>query len=292
VTLSIVARDAVTRQFGIATTSFVLAVGAAVPHVRAGVGAVAIQAGAPLRWGEDVLDALSLGAPAAVVAAQLSGRAELEDSQVALVDQQGRTAVISGTGLELEVCIEETDHVCVAGNLMEQPTTARHALEAFRSSSADTLAGRLLDALVAADALGGDVRGRQSAALRVAPPVASNPGLGVDLRVDDARDPVKELQRLHRLRIAHDLLAASRGPDGTYRDVDLAMAAHHAAPLDQACLAGAALAMLRDARVEEAVALLRRLQSVEPRTAIRLARLRDHGLLDADLAEAAISRLL
>jgi uncharacterized Ntn-hydrolase superfamily protein len=133
------------------------------------------------------------------VATRLTGRAEAGTAQVALVDRRGRTAVVSGTALERAVSAAEGDHVCVAGNLLERSTTARDALAAVRSSTAGTLAGRLLDGLVAADAGGGDVRGRKSAALRVSTPAASPHGPGVE-RLVRLRD--------HRL-LAPDLTAAA-----------------------------------------------------------------------------------
>lgn len=133
-------------------------------------------------------------------------------------------------------------------NLMERPDVPQAALAAYLRSAASTLSGCLLDGLVAADRLGGDVRGRQSASvrvvsggsLRVEPAVGGSgrlqwPPRGgakatmgptqaavlrwVDLRVDDARRPVDELGRLHRVWEAQELLRASRAPDGLYRDM-------------------------------------------------------------------------
>jgi hypothetical protein len=106
--------------------------------------------------------------------------------------------------------------------------------------------------------------------------------------VDDAADPVAELRRLHRLWDAHAMLDASRGEDGRYRDVDLALAALAAAPDDQACLGGATLTLLRAGRLAEATPLLRRLSAVEPRTETRIRRLIHSGGLEPDTGRAAL----
>jgi Family of unknown function (DUF1028) len=113
---------------------------------------------------------------------------------------------------------------------------AEAALIAYRSSSGPTLGGRLMDALVVADRLGGDLRGRQSAALRVVTGEPASTEALPDLRVDDSRDPVGDLSALHRLWEAHQLLRASRDADGLYRDVTMFEAALALAPDDEACL--------------------------------------------------------
>ena len=288
-TISIVARDAATGRFGVATTSFVLAVGARVPRVT-GYGAVAIQAGSPSTWGPVLLAALGSGVRANEAVALLAASPAAKHAQLAVVDRQGGVAVLSGADLEPAVSVAQNRGVCAAANLMERPGVAEIAVRAYLTSPVSSFSGRLLDGLTAADRMGADVRGRQSAALRVAAgdndidPAATE----VDLRVDDARDPVAELRRLHRLWVAHAMLAESRGADGLYRDVDLALAALEAAPDDQACLGGAALALLRAGRLAEAAPLLRRLSALEPRTESRINRLIYSGGLDPETGKAAL----
>ncbi len=102
----------------------------------------------------------------------------------------------------------------------------------------------------------------------------------VDLRIDDARKPVAELRGLYTLGEARELVRASRGPDGLYRDVEKALAAVALAPDDQTSLGAAALALLRAGRGSEAAPYLHKLLALEPRTRNRLARLVDAGLLD------------
>jgi uncharacterized Ntn-hydrolase superfamily protein len=288
-TISIVARDPATGRFGVATASFVLAVGARVPRVT-GHGAVAVQAGAPPTWGPVLLAALGSGVRASDAIALLGASPVADRAQLAVVDRHGGVAVLSGTALEPAASDAQGRGVCAAANLMERPGVAAVAVGAYVTSKAPSFSGRLLDALSAADRMGADVRGRQSAALRVAAgekdadPVA----VDVDLRVDDARDPVAELRRLHRLWAAHELLNASRGEDGLYQDVDLTLTALAAAPDDLACLGGATLSLLRAGRLAEAAPLLRRLSAVEPRTETRIRRLIYAGSLTAEIGRAAL----
>ncbi|HEX8495589.1 MAG TPA: DUF1028 domain-containing protein, partial [Actinomycetales bacterium] len=161
-------------------------------------------------------------------------------------------------------------------------------VDAFRLSTAADLGGRLLDALAAADELGGDVRGRQSAALRVTSGRGAAP---CDLRVDDAREPLPELRRLHTLQRAHELVAASRGADGLYRDVGSARAALALAPDDLATRGALALALLRDGQTAAAAPLLQGLARDEPRTPERLRRLVAAGLLDGASLQKAWKQL-
>jgi hypothetical protein len=140
--------------------------------------------------------------------------------------------------------------------------------------------------------MGADVRGRQSAALRVATGDDDvDPTAEVDLRVDDARDPVAELRRLHRLWVAHALLERSRDGAGWYRNADLALAALAAAPDDAVCLGGAVLALLRSGRLTEATPLLKRLSAVEPRTESWINRLVYSGGLDQETGRTALCLL-
>ncbi len=290
-TFSILARDSVTGEFGVAAMSFSLAVGGQVPYLRPGVGAAVVQAGSPPDWGERILASLSSGARADAVLAPLAGSAAADKSQVAIIDRLGGVAAHSGGGLEGEAMHTIGAGVCAAANLMEVPGVPDAAVTTYVSSQASTLSGRLLDALVVADRMGGDVRGRQSAALRV---VTGDPASGLslpDLRVDDSRDPLGELARLRRLWQAHELLRASRGSDGLYRDVTAISAAVALAPDDQACLGAATLALLRAGRIAEAMPLLERLVLLEPRTRVRLLRLIDGGHLDRDAGLMALERL-
>ena len=292
-TISIVARQATTGQLGVATASLGVAVGAWVPHLRAGVGAAAVQAGSPVAWGEEILDLLESGESAREVCERLKSMPGAEAAQVGIVDRHEGVAVLSGSTLEAEAGDARGAGVCAVANLMERPDVPQAALAAYLTSAALTLSGCLLDGLVAADRLGGDVRGRQSASVRVVSGAGLRvePVVGVDLRVDDARRPVDELGRLHRVWEAQELLRASRGPDGLYRDVERALAAVAIAPEDQMCLAGAAFALLRADRVPDAMPLIERLVRMEPRTPQRIQRLMDGGQLDPRVGQNALAKL-
>jgi uncharacterized Ntn-hydrolase superfamily protein len=215
VTVSIVAWDAGTGCFGVATASLGLAVGSCVPVLEGGAGAAVVQALSPTKWRETVRDELSRGRSARQIREHLASADGADRAQVAIVDRDGGTAVLSGGALEPEAGEAEASGVCVAANLMERRGVPEATLATFRSSPAVTMRARLLDALVTADRLGGDLRGRQSAALRlVGSPDRAERG-SVDLRVDDAPDPVRELQRLHRLSEAHRLVHASVDQTGS-----------------------------------------------------------------------------
>ncbi len=198
-TFSIVARDSETGDLGIAVQSKFLAVGAVVPWARAGVGAVATQAWANVTYGPRGLELLAAGYSAEEVVALLTGedpgRAE---RQLGIVDSQGQAATFSG-----EQCIPWAggivgDGFCCQGNILVGPEVVNAMADAYRSTTG-TFALRLLTALEAGQAAGGDSRGQQSAAILI---VREGGGYGggndryIDLRVDDHPTPIAELRRL------------------------------------------------------------------------------------------------
>ncbi len=203
-TFSIVARSADGQYWGVAVASKFLAVGAVVPAARAGVGAVATQASANLRYRPDGLNRLANGesAQAALDAlvADDSGRSE---RQAGIVDAAGRAATFTGPDCYDWAGGLTGDGVAVQGNILAGPQVVEAMLAAWQASDPGLpLARRLLAALQAGDAAGGDRRGRQSAALLV---VTEGGGyLGgndvlADLRVDDHPEPCAELERLVEL---------------------------------------------------------------------------------------------
>jgi uncharacterized Ntn-hydrolase superfamily protein len=193
-------------EWGVAVASKFLAVGAAVPWVRAGAGAVATQALANLAYGPQGLDLLAGGSDAASVVAELTGADEgRDDRQLGVVDASGRAATFTGSS-----CFEWAGGIaeggfCCQGNILVGPEVIDAMARTFRSSSG-ALAERLLAALKAGDDAGGDRRGRQSAALYVAREGGGYGGgsdRAVDLRVDDHPAPLAELARIWDL---HSLL--------------------------------------------------------------------------------------
>ena len=205
-TYSIVARDPITGDLGVAVQSHWFSVGSAVPWAEPGVGAVATQSFTEPSYGPLGLALMKAGksAPEALKAL-LAADADREVRQVAMVDAQGRVAVHTGAN-----CIQAAGHEAgegftVEANLMDQATVWPAMAKAFRNATGD-LADRLLAALRAAQAEGGDIRGRQSAAILIVKGKASGQPWNdrlFDLRVEDHPDPLNELGRLIQLRRAY-----------------------------------------------------------------------------------------
>lgn len=198
-TFSIVARDAATGDLGVAVASKFLAVGSVVPWARAGVGAIATQALANVRYGPDGLAALADGASAEeVLTALTTADAGRADRQAGIVDARGGAATYTGSGCLTWAGGRTGDAVAAQGNILTGPEVVDAMLAAYTAEEG-SFPDRILAALRAADVAGGDARGRQSAALLV---VREGAGYGgaddrwLDLRVDDHPDPVPELQRV------------------------------------------------------------------------------------------------
>ncbi|HXR56366.1 MAG TPA: DUF1028 domain-containing protein [Casimicrobiaceae bacterium] len=193
-TWSIVARDR-SGAFGVAVASRFFAVGALCPHARSNVGALATQALVNPGYGPAGLDRLARGeAPQQVVAALVAGDAGREHRQIHLVDTEGRTAAYTGAQ-----CIGWCGHSAaegfsVAGNMLAGERVIADTADAFRRHADLPLAERLIAAMKAGEAAGGDKRGKQAAALRI---VTTEDYPLLDLRVDDHFDPLDELQRLY-----------------------------------------------------------------------------------------------
>jgi len=193
-TFSIVARDPVSGQFGVAVASRFFAVGALVPHIRPGRAAVATQAFISPLWGIEAADRIAAGEAPGPVLADLAARdAGAENRQIHAIDADGRTAQFTGGK-----CVDWAGHmagenVSVAGNMLAGPQVLAAMLAAWRDATALPLPERLLAMMEAAEAAGGDKRGRQSAALRIH---RAEVYPWIDLRADDHPDPLAELRRL------------------------------------------------------------------------------------------------
>ena len=193
-TFSLAARCPTTGQLGIATSTAALAGGAFVLHARPGVGAVATQAYTNPYLAGAVLDRLAAGASPEEAAAQaLAADEGRELRQLLVVDAQGRCAAHTGQQTEPWAGHVLGEGFAAGGNTLAGLEVIPAMVEAFQASAGETLGERLVRALEAAQAAGGDKRGRQSAALYV----AWRDDYGqVDLRVDDHPDPVSEMRRL------------------------------------------------------------------------------------------------
>jgi uncharacterized Ntn-hydrolase superfamily protein len=207
-TYSIVARDPKTGELGVAVQSHYFSVGPIVPWAAAGVGAVATQSLVLVDYGPQGLELMRSGMTAQQALDSLV-RADVhnEGRQVAMVDAHGNVAAYTGPK-----CIPDAGHLTgnqfsVQANLMSNPTLWPAMKAAFEKAEGD-LAERLLKALEAAEKAGGDIRGRQSAAILVVRGQSTGkPWMDklYDLRVEDSEDPLKELGRLMRLRRAYNL---------------------------------------------------------------------------------------
>jgi uncharacterized Ntn-hydrolase superfamily protein len=186
--------------WGVAVASKFLAVGGAVPAAVAGVGALATQAEANVAWKGIGLAMLDDGATASVALQRMIEDDDKRDHrQLGIVDSDGGAATHTGPScLDWAGGIAE-DGVAIQGNVLAGPEVVEEMKRAWDASSGQPLPRRLLAALAAGDAAGGDRRGRQSAALLVVSDGAGYAGLddvAADLRVDDHPDPVTELGRL------------------------------------------------------------------------------------------------
>jgi len=191
-----VARCPRTLALGVCVSTAVPGVGSRVPHVEAGVGAIATQANTNILHGINGLKMLKKGSsPQKVLEAMIKEDPERESRQVIIIDKDGRTAAFTGKGtIDWKGHLIGKDYV-VAGNLLVGGRVIDAMAEAFRSSEGQ-LAERLMRALEAGQEAGGDKRGRVSAALLVANQKQRGTFPVLDLRVDEHEEPVRELRRL------------------------------------------------------------------------------------------------
>jgi len=203
-TYSLVIRDAATGQFGVAVESHFFSVGSVVPWAQPGVGAVATQAFAEITYGPKGLERMAAGESAPdALAALLAEDGSSFIRQIAMVDTQGRAAAHTG-----DRCIAEASHIVgdgwtVEANMMRNAGVPEAMAAAITANAEAPLADRLLAALDAAEAAGGDVRGKQSVAMLIVPDDAEPWRRVVDLRVEDSTDPLGEMRRLLGLHKAY-----------------------------------------------------------------------------------------
>src|SRR6185295_691718 len=213
-TYSLCACDLAAGQWGVATQSKFLAVGSVVPWAEPHVGAIATQAYANPRYGPEGLALLREGLSAEDVVDRLtSADDERAHRQLGVVDAAGRAATYTGDDCLAWAGGRTGEGYAAQGNILVSGATVDALAETFESSAGKPLAERLLDSLDAAEAAGGDSRGRQSAALIVVERdggYASLSDVLVDLRVDDHPDPLVELRRIYRM---HDVLFGSTPRD-------------------------------------------------------------------------------
>ncbi|HSJ16055.1 MAG TPA: DUF1028 domain-containing protein [Longimicrobiales bacterium] len=297
-TYSIVARDSATGQLGVAVQSHWFSVGPLVPWAEAGVGAVATQSFVEASYGPLALELLRSGrtAPEAM-RGLVAADPHPEVRQVAIIDAHGNVAAHTG-----ENAIEAAGHLTgpnfsVQSNMMLKETVPAAMARAFQASSGD-LAERMLAALEAAQAEGGDIRGSQSAAILVVRGTPTGrPWLDriMDLRVEDHAAPVAELRRLVHLARAYQHMNA--GDEAvTLGDVDTALREYAAAeamvPDDQTngeMVFWHAVMLVNAGRVDESLPLFARAYAQDPNWRELVRRLPAAGQLPDD--PALIARL-
>jgi uncharacterized Ntn-hydrolase superfamily protein len=217
-TWSILVRDPASGALGAAVATRFFAVGALAIHVEGGVAALATQALINPMYAWRGMQLLRAGeAPDAVLAALLTADAGRTHRQIHILDAVGRIASFTG-----EACVTWCGSVrgvdvSVAGNMLAGPAVVARTLQAF-SDAQGPLAERLLTALEAGEAAGGDKRGKQSAALKIA---TRDPYPDLDIRADDHPDPIAELRRLYavsreRFAVFRRFLAGTDSPCGVF----------------------------------------------------------------------------
>jgi uncharacterized Ntn-hydrolase superfamily protein len=200
-TWSIIARDSLTGQFGIAVATRFFAVGARVPYIAAGVDAIATQALVNPYYGIDGLTLLREGrSPRDIVEILTAADSGRESRQLHILDARGRIA--SHTGRE---CVDWCGHIeskdlSIAGNMLTGARVLDDTAQAYIANEALPFAQRLIAAMRSGEAAGGDKRGKQSAALLI---YGDDEWSALDLRVDDHADPLGELERLEQVSRQH-----------------------------------------------------------------------------------------
>jgi uncharacterized Ntn-hydrolase superfamily protein len=295
-TYSIVARDPETGDFGVAVQSHWFSVGALVPWAEAGVGAVATQSMVDPSYGSRGLALMKSGVGVGAALEQLLQADQSADiRQVAMVGVDG--AVAAHTGAR---CIDYAGHqvgpgFSVQANLMENPTVPQAMASAYEAAHGP-LAERLLAALAAAEREGGDIRGRQSAALLVVKATASGDkwqDVLVDLRVEDNPDPVTELARLLQLHRGYEMMNAGdlaieegnlRGADHFCGEAENILADNPEARFWHA------VALVNAGKADEALPLFGRLFLADENWRTLTPRLVKAGFLEAD--DETLARIL
>jgi uncharacterized Ntn-hydrolase superfamily protein len=295
-TYSIVARDPQTGELGVAAQSHWFAVGTVIGWAEAGIGAVATQSFIDPSYGRLGLEMMRAGrrAPEALKSL-LAGDDGRDVRQVAMIDAEGHIAAHTGAKNIAEAGHRVGKDYSVQANMMlgEQvwPAMAR----AFEAATGD-LADRMMAALDAAQAVGGDIRGMQSAVLIVVKAKPSGKPWQdrvFDLRVDDSADPLKELRRLVTLQRAYnhmnagDLALERNDNDGALREYS---AAARLVPENAETIYWHAVALVNMGRVDDALPLFRRVFAMDANWATLTRRLPKSGLLpdDAGLIERIV----
>jgi len=287
-TFSIVARDPATGELGVAVQSHWFSVGSTVPWIEAGVGAVATQSFVDPSYGKLGLELMRTGKSAPdALRSLLAGDDGRDVRQVAMIDFEGRVDAWTGKNDIYAAGHFVGKNFSVQANLMANDKVWPAMAQAFENTKGD-LAERMLAALDAAQAVGGDIRGRQSAALIVVtgkPTGQAWKDRIFDLRVDDSSQPLPELRRLVTLGRAYnhmnagDLAVEKKDNEGALREYG---AAEKLVPDNAEMIYWHAVALVNMGRVDESLPLFRKVFAMDKNWAILTPRLPKSGLLPDD----------
>ena len=290
-TYSIVARDSETGELGVAVQSHFFGVGRLCPFVRAGVGAVATQASVDPSYGPLGLQLMEAGkSPEDALAGLVAADPGHASRQVAMIDAQGRVAAHTGASTIAEAGHQIGEQFSVQANMMLKATVPAAMADAFQSATGD-LVDRILAALDAAEVEGGDIRGKQSAALLV---TGGTRG-GVqgadrtwDLRVDDHPEPLAELRRLVTVKRGYDL--GFMKPGASFEDIDQALLQiEDATGGNPEMTYWSAIALTSMGRAEDGRRLLARAKKVSPNWAELLRRLPAAGNASQEVVDQLLA---
>lgn len=295
-TYSIVARDSVTGEMGVAVQSHWFSVGSLVTWAEAGVGAVATQSFVDPAYGPLGLQLMRAGKTAhQALEALLASDPGRDVRQVAMIDAQGNVAAHTGSK-----CIQGAGHIIgrnysVQANLMLNEKVWPAMSKAFENAKGD-LADRMLAALDAAEAVGGDIRGKQSAAILIVKAQSSGRPWAdrvMELRVEDHAEPLKELRRLVNVHRAYEYmnagdLAVEHGDvEGALRSYSTAEAMF---PNNLEMKFWHAVALVNVGKVKESLPLFKSIFAKDMNWAMLVPRLPASGVLNAD--EAVLKEIL
>lgn len=295
-TYSIVARDTVTGEMGVAVQSHWFSVGSIVTWAEAGVGAVATQSFVDPAYGPLGLDLMRAGKTAQQALQSLLASDPGRDvRQVAMIDANGNVAAHTGSK-----CIQGAGHIVgrnysVQANLMLNDKVWPAMSKAFETAQGD-LADRMMAALDAAEAVGGDIRGKQSAAILIVKPKSTGRSWAdrvMELRVEDHEEPLKELRRLIRVHRAYEHMNAG-DLAVEHGDVDAALREYGAAeamfPENLEMKFWHAVALVNVGRTKESLLLFKTIFAKDMNWATLVPRLPSSGVLNAD--EKTIKEIL
>jgi len=288
-TYSIVAIDEETGDMGVAVQSHWFSVGSLVTWGEAGVGVVATQSFVNPAYGPNGLTLLKMGFSAEEALKVLLEKDEGRDvRQVAILDANGNVAVHTGKS-----CIEAAGHVkgkgfSVQANLMENDKVWPAMANAFADSKGEPLAERMMSAMEAAQDVGGDIRGKQSAAILVVKAKSTGNSWedrSVDLRIEDHAEPIKEMRRLLKVHRAYEHM--NKGDLAVeHNDIDLAMKEYGAAealfPENEEMKYWHALTLLNVGETEKGMALLKQVYNKNAKWSMLTPRLTKNGLLTVE----------